>query len=157
MTCSVTRAGLLPPQSLGWTDGVRAPDSLDEGLDQYGNRVEGKWMPKGLNPELWQRIRGATIEGDLGTQSKVLKDFTRACVYTRDYRDLDDLRRILSVLRELGINSWIDYKRDCDTARGVYGYGSPYWHSPRGTVDIETPRRSTGRQMDLATLAKRPL
>lgn len=30
------------------------------------------------------------IEGYLGTQSKVFKDFTRACVYTRDYRDLVD-------------------------------------------------------------------
>ncbi|WP_251141925.1 MULTISPECIES: hypothetical protein [unclassified Streptomyces] len=31
-----------------------------------------------MTSELWERIRGDTIEGYLGTQSKVLKDFTRA-------------------------------------------------------------------------------
>ncbi|MDQ1019995.1 putative phosphothreonine lyase domain-containing protein [Streptomyces afghaniensis] len=141
-----SRAGLPPPKGLGWTGLVRAPDRLDEGLDEFGNRVTGKWMPKGIDQELWERIRGATIEGYLGTQSKVLKGFSRACVYTRDYRDLDDLRRVLTVLRELGVRGWIDYKRDCDTARGLYGRGALYWHSPPGTVAIDVPRgRSAGR------------
>lgn len=103
-------------------------------------------MPKGIDQELWERIRGATIEGYLGTQCKVLKDFTRACVYTRDYRDLDDLRRVLTVLRGLGVGGWADYKRDCDTARGLYGRGALYWHSPPGTVAIDVPLgRSAGR------------
>nr|CAI59997.1 hypothetical protein [Streptomyces tenjimariensis] len=144
----VSRAGLPPPKGLGWTDRVRAPERLDEGLDEFGNRVTGKWMPKGIDQELWERIRGATIEGYLGTQSKVLKDFTRACVYTRDYRDLDDLRRVLTVLRELGVTGWIDYKRDCDTARGLYGRGALFWHSPPGTVAIDVPPWSVGREMD---------
>ncbi|WP_331717939.1 DUF1917 domain-containing protein (plasmid) [Streptomyces zaomyceticus] len=56
-------------------------------------------MLKGIDRALWERIRGATIEGYLGTQSKVLQDFTRACVYPRDYRDLDDLRRVLKCER----------------------------------------------------------
>ncbi|MFI6803881.1 hypothetical protein ACIBO6_02500 [Streptomyces luteogriseus] len=61
-------------------------------------------------------------------------------------RDLDDLRRVLTVLRELGVRGWIDYKRDCDTARGLYGRGALYWHSPPGTVAIDVPRgRSAGR------------
>lgn len=87
-----SRAGLPPPKGPGWTDRVRAPERLDEGLDEFGNRVTWKWMPKGIDQDLWEQIRGATIEGYLGTQAKVLKGFTRACVYTRDYRDLDDLR-----------------------------------------------------------------
>lgn len=144
----VSRAGLPRPRGLGWTGLVRAPESLDEGLDEFGNRVTGKWMPKGIDQELWERIRGATIEGCLGTQSKVLQDFTRACVYTRDYRDLADLRRILNVLRELGCDGWLDYKRDCDTARGLYGRGALYWYSVPGSVVIEVPRWSVGREMD---------
>jgi hypothetical protein len=124
---------------------------LDEGLDEFGNPVTGKWMPMGINRELWERIRGATIEGYFGTQSKVLRDFTRACVYTRDYCGVDDLRRILTVLRELGIEGWLDYKRDCDTARGLYGRGSLYWYSPPGTLSIETPQWSIGREMDQKT------
>lgn len=143
-----SQAGLPPPKGMGWTDRVRAPERLDEGLDEFGNRVTGKWMPKGIDSERWERIRGATIEGYLGTQSKVLKDFTRACVYTRDYRDLDDLRRVLTVLRELGVRGWIDYKRDCDTARGLYGRGALYWHAPPGTVTIDVPPWSVGREMD---------
>lgn len=141
-----SRAGLPPPKGPGWTDRVRAPERLDEGLDEFGNRVTGKWMPKGIDQNLWEQIRGATIEGYLGTQSKVLKGFTRACVYTRDYRDLDDLRRILTVLRKLGVRGWIDYKRDCDTARGLYGRGALYWQAPPGTVAVEArvPQRSPG-------------
>ena len=143
-----SRAGLPPPKGLGWTDRVRGPERLDEGLDEFGNRVTGKWMPKGIDQDLSEQIRGATIEGYLGTQSKVLKDFTRACVYARDYRDLDDLRRILTVLRKLGVRGSIDYKRDCDTARGLYGRGALYWQAPPGTVAIDVPPWSVGREMD---------
>ncbi|MFI5805003.1 putative phosphothreonine lyase domain-containg protein [Streptomyces sp. NPDC051561] len=127
---------------------MRAPDQLDEGLDDFGNRVSGKWMPTGINQPFWELIRGATIEGYLGTGAKVLKDFTRACVYTRDYRDLNDLRRVLTTLRELGLTGWINYKRDCDTGRGLYGRGALYWHSPPCTLRIEAPRWSVGREMD---------
>ncbi|MFI5924058.1 putative phosphothreonine lyase domain-containing protein [Streptomyces anulatus] len=144
----MSRAGLPPPKGPGWTDRVRAPERLDEGLDEFGNRVTGKWMPKGIDQDLWEQIRGATIEGYLGTQSKVLKGFTRACVYTRDCRDFDDLRRILTVLRKLGVRGWIDYKRDCDTARGLYGRGALYWQAPPGTVAIDVPPWSVGREMD---------
>lgn len=94
--------------------------------------------------------------GHLGTCSKVLKDFTRACVYTRDYRDVDDLRRVLTVLRELGIEGWIDYKRDCDTARGLCGRGVLYWFSQPGTVNIEAPKWSVGREMDHGSAAPAP-
>lgn len=105
-------------------------------------------MPKGLTRALWEQVRGATIEGYLGIGAKVLKDFTRACVYTRDYRDIDDLRRVLAVLRGIGVGGWIDYKRDCDTQRELYGRGAAYWCSPPGTVDIKVPRWSVGRELD---------
>lgn len=150
------RAGLPASRGPGWTDLVRAPERLDEGLDEFGNRVAGKWMPKGIDLELWERIRGATIEGYLGTWSKILKDFTRACIYTRDYRDIDDLHHVLTVLRELGIEGWIDYKRDCDTARGLYGRGALHWFSPPGTVSIEAPKWSVGREMDHGSAVPTP-
>ncbi|WP_274919635.1 putative phosphothreonine lyase domain-containing protein [Streptomyces sp. WZ-12] len=142
------RAGLEELNSLGWIDRVRAPDDANEDFDEFGNEVTGKWMPKELTPELWERIRSATIEGDLGIGAKVLKDHSRACVYTRDYRDLDDLRRILTELRDIGARGWIDYKRDCDTQRELYGRGAAYSCSPPGTVDIKVPRWSVGREMD---------
>lgn len=113
-------------------------------------------MPKGIDLELWERIRGATIEGYLGTWSKILKDFTPACIYTRDYRDIDDLHHVLTVLRELGIEGWIDYKRDCDTARGLYGRGALHWFSPPGTVSIEAPKWSVGREMDHGSAVPTP-
>ncbi|MCX4740917.1 DUF1917 domain-containing protein [Streptomyces antibioticus] len=72
-----SRAELPPPKGLGLTDRGRAPERLDE----FGNRVTGKWMPEGIDQELWEQIRGATIEGCLGARSKVLKDFTRACLH----------------------------------------------------------------------------
>jgi hypothetical protein len=52
------------------------------------------------------------------------------------------------VLRELGVRGWIDYKRDCDTARGLYGRGALYWHAPPGSVTIDVPPWSVGREMD---------
>jgi len=39
-------------------------------------------------------------------------------------------------------------KRDCDTARGLYGRGALYWSSPPGTVTIEAARWSIGREID---------
>ncbi|MFB6627280.1 hypothetical protein ACFCWD_26490 [Streptomyces sp. NPDC056374] len=78
----------------------------------------------------------------------MLQDFTRACVYTRNYRDLADLRRILGVLRELGCDGWLDYKRDCGTARGLYGRGALYWYAVPGSMVVEVPRWSVGREMD---------
>ncbi|MFE2297919.1 putative phosphothreonine lyase domain-containing protein [Streptomyces sp. NPDC059445] len=131
---------------------MRAPDKLDEGLDEFGNRVTGRWMPKGIDQELWGRIRGVMIEGRLGLYAKVLEDFTQACVYTRDYRGLPDLRRILTTLRELGCDGWLDYKRDCDTARGLYGRGALYWYSPPGRLAIREPRWSVGREVDGETV-----
>ncbi|MFE7804891.1 hypothetical protein ACFU51_09555 [Streptomyces sp. NPDC057430] len=68
--------------------------------------------------------------------------------------DLDDLRRVLTVLRELGVLGWIDYKRDCDTARGLYGRGALYWHSPSGTVAIDVPPWPVAREMDRETAAE---
>lgn len=54
--------------------------------------------------------------------------------------------RILTVLWKLGVRGWIDYKRDCDTARGLYGRGALYWQAPPGTVAVEArvPQRSPG-------------
>ncbi|WP_237725588.1 MULTISPECIES: DUF1917 domain-containing protein [Streptomyces] len=79
----MSRAGLPHPKGPGWTDRVRAPERLDEGLDEFGNRVTGKWMPKGIDQDLWEQIRGATIEGYLGTQSKVLKGLCDGSVIFR--------------------------------------------------------------------------
>lgn len=136
------------PDKLMWTDMVLAPDDIAEEVDEFGNGVVGKWISRDLTEQLWQGIRGATIEGCLGIGAKVSPDRTRACVYTRDYRDIDDLRRVLGVLRAIGVTGWITYKRDCETAHGVYGTGASYWTSPPGTTEIRTPRLSVGRYLD---------
>ena len=43
------------------------------------------------------------------------------CVYTADWTDEADLRRTRGVLRELGFDKPLRYKRDIETINGVYG------------------------------------
>jgi hypothetical protein len=77
--------------------------------------VCGKWMlfpePGAVN-RVWEVVAHATANGELGTVSKVA---TRSaadpggerlvCVYTKDFRDKEDVARVLSRLRQLGLAS----------------------------------------------------
>lgn len=75
--------------------------------------VCGKWMLfPGLEdlPRYWRVVAKATSEGKLGPVSKVAtpepfngKDETLICVYTYNFTDLKDIRRVLDELLELNL------------------------------------------------------
>lgn len=93
----------------------------------------GKWLvfvPVSQVDEVWAKIRDATEDGHLGDSAKVAttkpnsnaSDPSRKviCVYTYDWTDDEDVRRIRDELRALGIVSKIPYKTDGDTSAGRY-------------------------------------
>jgi hypothetical protein len=72
------------------------------------NVVTGKWMlfpePGSVN-EVWGKVAAATADGGLGVGAKVETRVQSAkerliCVYTRDFRDKDDVARVLNRMRE---------------------------------------------------------
>lgn len=88
------------------------------------------WVPEKEIDEVWDRIRRATEEGRLGSQSKVATARPSPlavdprkrviCVYTYDWTDEKDVRQIREELRKLGITEPIPYKSDADTLAGKY-------------------------------------
>ncbi len=93
----------------------------------------GKWLifiPEEAVDEVWARIGEATEQGKLGGSAKVatarpnplaLDPKKRViCVYTYDWTDEADVRRIREELRKLGITQQIPYKTDEDTLKGKY-------------------------------------
>jgi hypothetical protein len=95
--------------------------------------TSSKWMlfPKLDDlPRVWRLVAEATAEGKLGPTSKVgtwcpdnaIKGCTLICVYTKDFSDLDDVKRVMRALIELGIakrESKIYYKCDAYTYLGI--------------------------------------
>lgn len=88
----------------------------------------GKWMlfPKSEDlPHIWRLVAEATAEGKLGPTSKVgtyepenLVKGTLICVYTHDFSDVPDVKRVLSTLFDLDIvkgGTRIHYKCDAYT------------------------------------------
>ncbi|KAG7284118.1 hypothetical protein NEMBOFW57_010479 [Staphylotrichum longicolle] len=95
--------------------------------------VTGKWMlfpePGQVN-EVWGKVARATAEGGLGTVAKVETRIESGkarlvCVYTRDFRDKEDVARVLGRMRELELvrpeGRQIYYKSDAWTELGIYG------------------------------------
>lgn len=93
----------------------------------------GKWLifiPLSQIDAVWEEIKTATEEGRLGSSAKVATahpnpnatspDTKVICVYTYDWTDEADVRRIREELRSLGITSKIPYKADQETHSGQY-------------------------------------
>lgn len=92
----------------------------------------GKWLIFATLTEvdqIWKIISQATEEGLLGFASKVSTMFPTKydpnkkviCVYTRDYRDKEDVLSIREQLRQLGFTDKLVYKTDAATRAGIYG------------------------------------
>jgi len=93
----------------------------------------GKWLIfvslKNVD-EVWAKIKKAVEEGKLGDSAKVATakpnplatdpNAKVICVYTYDYTDEKDVKRIREELRKLGITNKIPYKADEDTLSGKY-------------------------------------
>ena len=93
----------------------------------------GKWLifvPIIQVDAIWAKVKIATEEGKLGNASKVStakpnpnssnSKKSVICVYTYDWTDEADTKRIRQVLRELGITLKIPYKADSETLEGKY-------------------------------------
>lgn len=97
----------------------------------------GKWLIF-VSPEridvIWRKIKNTTENGKLGNESKTATAKPNSlagkskqkviCVYTYDWTDEEDVRRIREELRKLGIVWKIPYKIDQDTLDGKYRAGS---------------------------------
>jgi hypothetical protein len=104
----------------------------------------GKWLIFVSSSEvdaLWDTIRRATEDGQLGGYAKVSTALQNPnanspdkviCVYTYDCTDETDVKRIREELRHLGITSEIRYKTDQETKAGIY--------SKRGNKNIQKYR-----------------
>jgi hypothetical protein len=94
----------------------------------------------------WATISAAVQAGHLGCFAKTatarpnrheISPQTKViCVYTTDWRDRDDARRVLRALRELGIGWRLTYKTDEATANGKYGRGSLVYVSRAGSGEL---------------------
>lgn len=93
----------------------------------------GKWLVFVDVQEVdrvWEEVAEATREGRLGGCSKVATAapncYSQAptnhviCVYTYDWKDVGDVRRVREELRRFGITRKIAYKSDADTLSGKY-------------------------------------
>jgi hypothetical protein len=106
-----------------------APDFRPEEADD--DRM-GKWLifvEAAAADEAWRRIRDATSEGCLGVSARVSTakpnpdsrdDRTVIYVYTADWEDEADVWRVRELLRSLGIEQRIGYKRNIETYKGDY-------------------------------------
>jgi predicted RNA-binding Zn-ribbon protein involved in translation (DUF1610 family) len=125
---------------------IRAPKSSKEvkepwiyadrrNKDEYPAYTErsGKWLiflKRNEADEMWAKIKAAVEEGKLGSAAKISTNHPASvrfnpkeqvvCVYTYDWMDEKDVRRIRQQLRELGVTWRISYKSDEDTRNLKY-------------------------------------
>ena len=110
-------------------------DYPDFSPEDFDDEKGGKWlifMEKADIDEIWRKIRDATAAGRLGISARVStakenpdsRD-ERAVIYvnTADWEDEEDVMRIREVLRELGVEQRIGYKRNIETYHGEYSEG----------------------------------
>ena len=106
-----------------------------EGMLEKNKLKTGKWLIF-VNREnidkVWEKIKSATEQGILGIETKVStvkpkpasigyeKDKHVICVYTYDWTDEKDVKRVREELRNLDITNKIPYKTDEDTIKGKY-------------------------------------
>lgn len=109
--------------------------------------TEGKWMlflPEHKVDEVWETVVGATTKGNLGIQAKVAVKAPGEhrprliAVYTRDFADKEDIKRVLVKLVDMGLadkppKGQIYYKCDAHTYLDIFAKNkwgiSPSMHS----------------------------
>ena len=118
-------------------------DSPDFSPGDLDDEKGGKWLifiEKEDVDDMWAKIRDATTAGRLGISARVStakenpesRD-DRAVIYvnTADWEDEDEVMQIRQVLRELGVEQRIGYKRNIETYHGEYSEGGKKvtWYS----------------------------
>ncbi|KAF2747164.1 DUF1917-domain-containing protein [Sporormia fimetaria CBS 119925] len=101
-------------------------------LAEETNVLSGKWMlfPSDQDlPRVWKAVVEGTINNRLGSAAKVATDQGNSgnrliCIYTKDFRDKQDVLRILQELERMGLvgrGRGIYYKTDVYTYLDIYG------------------------------------
>ena len=112
---------------------------LEESLEELAKKCSvtiGKWMlfpmPNEVD-EIWAIVAKGTLEGRLGSQAKVATDASDGkperliCVYTEDFTDVKDVKRVLKEMNRLGLVAkgrtarCIYYKTDAYTYLDIRG------------------------------------
>lgn len=119
------------------------------GRDREPTPRVGKWVvriPTGVIDRVWKEYADATGNGHLGISTKRSTEARRAAagqgshvivVYTRDYEDRNDVRRVLRALRvDLRVKQNLSYKTDEATLAGRYGEGVSLYVGPPGSLDV---------------------
>lgn len=128
----------------------------------YDSDLVGKWqvfVPRSVVDKVWAEFAGATERGELGISAKVSAALSNpnahdpnshvVILYAADWRDLDDLRRILRRIRASGVEQSVYFKRDRETLAGRYSIRDSrttvsVWGSPTGDT-IRTKWVGTGK------------
>ncbi len=107
-------------------------DAPDVEQAEVDDENAGKWLifiEAGEVDAAWRWIRDETVAGRLGISAKVSTakpnpesrdDRKVIFVYTRDWRDEEDVMRVRERLRELGFTERLGYKRNIETYKGEY-------------------------------------
>jgi hypothetical protein len=128
------------------------------------NRTQWMLFPSAENlPRTWRLVVEGTISGKLGTSAKVAVDTGRGgsrliCIYTFDFTDTDDVKRVLEGMVELGLIDTkarpIYYKVDAYTHLEIeganpYGLKNSLWSSKEvleGTAFGSTTKPETAKR-----------
>ncbi|MBY0433609.1 MAG: DUF1917 domain-containing protein [Cyclobacteriaceae bacterium] len=121
----------LPPSKIKsryWIQVIRKKGKYPKDTER-----SGKWLifsDKNEIDQIWGRVKLLTENGHLGFASKVStakenpnakkSDVGVICVYSYDWTDEKDVRRIREELRKIGITQKIPYKSDLDTIEKKY-------------------------------------
>lgn len=122
----------MPPSTVTEVYWLYAQNKIDNYKKAISD-LSGKWLVfvnKDQVDQIWRSIKEATELGKLGDSSKVATDRSNPnakntnqkviCVYTYDWTDEEDVKRIREELRNLGITLKIPYKADKNTLEGKY-------------------------------------
>ncbi len=103
-----------------------------EAIDKLAVRtgiLGGKWLVYRVRDEIdsvWLTIARATFNRTLGTGAKVStseEDKAKRhviCIYTRNYLELDDVKRVRGLLKDMGFTESLCYKPDIYTYLDIY-------------------------------------
>jgi Domain of unknown function (DUF1917) len=115
-----------------WVDEPEDDGVKEEPLEEL---LTGKWMifcrSMAEADELWPVLKKALYTHELGCSMKSATEPSRngvlICIYTDDWCDIADIKRVLQTLRNLGRQEKLYYKADAQTMLGISGsiYVSP--------------------------------
>jgi hypothetical protein len=114
---------------------VPADEKSIDDLARNSSILIGKWLlyePEDAINKNWNTIASSTLKGELGISAKVAtakqvgisKEYV-VCVYTENYLDADDVKRVRQRLRELGYTQRLYYKPDLYTYLKIYSKTFP--------------------------------